>query len=127
MAAHYEASFYALSLQISSYSPSAIPLLEQIKLECGAQSGYYAAFVLIYLKAKEDKGFPLGADSLTRQALQGFTFFEVAKNHPAALALFDEVLLCYQQDQADKTQPFQRPPRTAGSASSASDTVSAAS
>jgi hypothetical protein len=100
---HYDASLKHLCNQMSEYSPSTILLLEKMKLHHGSQITYYAAFVLVCLKAKQQKDPHKRHNTVTSHDLQDFTFFEFARDNSAALALFDELLLCYQRDQTNVT------------------------
>src|SRR5258708_1957881 len=98
MSQNYEHPFDELRNQIIEYSLSSIPLLDQLKADCGAQIAYFAAFVIVCVKAKQD------APNLSKKYdpapddLKDFTFFTLAQDTPVALALFDRLLLCYKRD-----------------------------
>lgn len=96
---YYEFSFDELRLEISQYSPSAARILEQIKASCGAQTAYYAAFVIVCLKAQQDLPTSKSLHTLTSADLKDFTFFEVARDDQRAINLFDEVLHSYRTEQ----------------------------
>jgi hypothetical protein len=96
---YYAFSFDELRLEISQYSPSAARILEQIKGSCGAQTAYYAAFVIICIKAQQELPIPKPLNTLTSADLKDYTFFEVAKDNQMANSLFDEALRSYRTEQ----------------------------
>jgi hypothetical protein len=73
-------------------------MLEQLKAGCGVQMAYYAAFVIVCLKAQQGLPVPKPLDTLTSADLRDFTFFEVAKDNQAAVELFDQCLVGYRTD-----------------------------
>jgi hypothetical protein len=99
MTTHYESAFEELRAEISVYSPSAVRILEQIQNACGVQTAYYAAFVLICLKAQQELPVAKPLDTITSADLKDYTFFEVAKGNQMAISLFDEALLGYRTEQ----------------------------
>jgi hypothetical protein len=99
MTTYYEDAFEDLRDEIHQYSPSAVRMLEQLKAGCGVQMAYYAAFVIICLKAQQGLPVPKPLDTVTSADLKDFTFFEVAKDDQAAISLFDEALNSYRSDQ----------------------------
>ena len=98
---------YLLS-QINSYSHRSCTILQLMCDECGAETAYYAAFVLVCLEASvnETPTKPLG--SYRAEDFQDFTFFEKAQGDDRALALFDDLLRTYQADRQDERAHYQR-------------------
>ena len=102
MNSQYDFAFEELRAEISQYSPSAVQMLDQLKDGCGAQTAYYAAYVIICVKAHQELPTPKPLDSITSSDLKDFTFFEVAKDNQAALELFDQALVSYRADHERK-------------------------
>lgn len=90
--------FEHLLSQINSYSHRSCTILQLMCDECGAETAYYAAFVLVWLEASatETPVKPLG--SYSAEDFHDFTFFEKAQGDERALALFDDMLRTYQAD-----------------------------
>ena len=103
MRQNYEVPFTDLRLQISQYSPGSIPLLEQMKSEFGAQIAYYAAFVLVCVRARQENTTTQSIYTPKANDLKEFTFFTVTKDYPAALALFDDLLVGFNHEQTTQT------------------------
>ena len=104
MSSQYDFAFEELRAEISQYSPSAVQMLDQLKDGSGAQTAYYAAYVIICIKAQQDLPTPKSIDGMTSNDLKDFTFFEVAQDNQAALELFDQALVSYRTDRARNTQ-----------------------
>nr|AUN37587.1 hypothetical protein [uncultured bacterium] len=85
-------------------------VLKQLKDEHGSTIAYYAAFVITCLKAKQVSDSAPTKYDPTLNDLKDFTFFTVAKDNPAALALFERLLLCYKRDRFAETQVHLRTP-----------------
>jgi hypothetical protein len=99
MSEYHERAFIELRVEISQYSPSAARILEQIQEACGAQTAYYAAFVIVCIKAQQSLPVAKPLDTVTSADLKDFTFFEAAKDNQAAVDLFDQCLVGYRTDQ----------------------------
>jgi hypothetical protein len=99
MAEHYDSAFRELRDQIVDYSPKAARFLEFIHAEAGAQAGYYAAFVLICMHARQELSSYRMTGDLKLDEVQNFTFFEHNKDDQEALSLFSEMLNIYNSEQ----------------------------
>jgi hypothetical protein len=100
---NYESPFRDLRVQIRDYSPGSIPSLDRIESECGSKIAYYAAFVLVCVHAKQKQAKSAISHAPSADDLKDFTFFTVAQDNPAALALFDELLVNFNHEHT--TQP----------------------
>jgi hypothetical protein len=87
-----------LSAQIRDYSPNSLPLLQLMCDQCGRQTAFYAAFVLICLQASTEKGVTKPLGEYRSYEFQDFAFFEVAKTDERALVMFADLLRTYQHD-----------------------------
>ncbi|MEO8392196.1 MAG: hypothetical protein ABI700_04310 [Chloroflexota bacterium] len=92
----YDQAFQALLEQIQAYAPRACRLLETMKEQRSAYTAYHAAFVLVCLQARWKS--LRKKQPMTPSELREFTFYEIAQGDGQVLALFDEILLCYQQE-----------------------------
>lgn len=97
MAESYAASFDQLCEQIKVYSPSAVHMLDHLKVQCGVQAAFYAAFVIVCVHENEGM-MPTNPKKTDTSELQSFTFFEFVKADPTALAIFEDVLSCYRRE-----------------------------
>lgn len=98
MTSPYDLAFEELQAEICQYSPSAAQLLHQIKDSCGAQTAYYAAYVIVCIRAQQDLPAAKPLDEVTPTDLRDFTFFEAAKDNKTAITLFDEALKSYRTE-----------------------------
>jgi hypothetical protein len=99
MAGQYDPAFVELYRQISAYSPQSADLLQKMLTEYGAQTAYYASFILVVIQARIEQSGLTILKYLATDQLREFTFFEYAKDNPQALALFDEIYKIYQMEQ----------------------------
>lgn len=90
--------FDRLVNQIEDVSRHAPAVLAFMRDECGMETAYYAAFVLVCFEASLQQlpGKPPG--SYSAEDFRDFTFFEKAQGDARALALFDDLLRVYQAD-----------------------------
>ena len=92
----YDQAFQTLLEEIQAYAPRACHLLETMKEQRSSHTAYHAAFVIICLQARRKS--LRKKQPMTPSDLHEFTFFEIAQGDGHALALFDEILRCYQQE-----------------------------
>ena len=92
----YDQAFQALLAEIGVYAPRACRLLETMKEQRSLYIAYHAAFVITCLQARRKS--LRKKQPMTPSDLHEFTFYEIAQGDVQLLALFDEILRCYQQE-----------------------------
>lgn len=102
MMSTYDTPFQDLQAQIFEFSPRSAELLSHLQAQCGSRLAYYAAFILICLQTKAEESGYLVVQELDPRNLESFMFFEYARDNPAAISLFNEILDSYRSDQASR-------------------------
>lgn len=93
--------FYYSSAKLKQYRPRTAQLLLSMAEVCPVDTAYYAAFVFIYLRVWSEASDRKPVQALRRADLEVFTFFEHVQGNRQALALFDELLWCYQAEELE--------------------------
>ena len=90
--------FEHLLSQINEVSRTSCTLLQLMCDECGTDTAYYAAFVVVYMEAALQSLPAKPPGSYSADDFRDFTFFEKAQGDERALTLFDDLLRVYQTD-----------------------------
>jgi hypothetical protein len=99
MAESYVLSFQDLVEQISGYSPRSAQLLQMMQEQFCPKTAYYAAFILVCLRAESEIASSKPLASVTPQDLANYSFFDFARDNPPALASFNDLLQCFKSEQ----------------------------
>lgn len=103
MAESYVLPFQNLLDQIATYSPRSATVLQNMQEQFCVKTAYYAAFILVCLRAESEIASSKPLEEVTTADLRSFAFFDYAKDNPPALALFNELLDCYKAEQLATT------------------------
>lgn len=90
--------FESLVNEIGDYSPNASDKLKQMYGEHGQKLAFYAAFIVVCLRAKYENDRFTSYKRLTWEDFRDYAFFEEAQDNPHALAKLDEILAAFQDD-----------------------------
>ncbi len=98
MASSYDLPFQSLREQISTYSPSTVPILDDLLEQSCPQTAYFAAFIFVCLHANAEYHHNKPLSALTVHDFKDFAFFDHAKDDQRAVALFEAALLAFTND-----------------------------
>lgn len=99
MAESYALSFQDLVEQISGYSPRSAQLLQMMQEQFCPKTAYYAAFILVCLRAESEIASSKPLAEVTPLDLANYSFFEYSRDNPTALACFNDLLQCFKNEQ----------------------------
>ena len=99
MAENYILPFQDLVEQISSYSPRSAQLLHAMQEQFCVKTAFYAAFILVCLRAESEIASSKPLAEVTPMDLANYSFFDFARDNPPALASFNQLLACFKSEQ----------------------------
>jgi hypothetical protein len=94
----YDLPLQSLRVDINRFSPRSAIVLDTMLERTTSRITYLAAFILVCVQAQRDHYYGSQPRTLTASDLKDFAFFEVAKDEPTALELFDFLLQVYQKE-----------------------------